>query len=82
MDSGLGWLVSGKFDRCVKVSNQLHYTCIYVFNFFTQLWDLTAGTSSHIPHRPTYTLRPTFAVHRVAWRPGYQCEIGVVLSTN
>lgn len=23
---GLGWLVSGGFDRCVKVSNQLQYT--------------------------------------------------------
>jgi hypothetical protein len=26
---GLGWLVSGGFDRCVKVSNQLPYTYIY-----------------------------------------------------
>ncbi|KAF8813412.1 hypothetical protein BYT27DRAFT_7158298 [Phlegmacium glaucopus] len=62
---GLGWLVSGGLDRCVKV------------------WDLTApGTGSHIPHRPTYTLHPSFAIRRVAWRPGYQCEIALVSSTE
>jgi len=64
VDIGLGWLVSGGFDRCVKV------------------WDLTAGTGSHIPHRPTYTLHPSFTVRRVVWRPGYQCEIALVSSTE
>ena len=47
------------------------------------MWDLTApGTGSHIPHRPTYTLHPSFAVRRVAWRPGYECEIALVSSTE
>ena len=34
---GLGWLVSGGLDRCVKVSNQFHYVCLFdqFFNFFT-----------------------------------------------
>jgi len=61
-------------------------TYIYLlanFNFLGQVWDLTApGTGSHIPHRPTYTLHPTFAVRRVAWRPGYECEIALVSSTE
>ena len=49
----------------------------------TQVWDLTApGTGSHIPHRPTYTLHPSFAIRRVAWRPGYECEIALVSSTE
>ncbi|KAF8150924.1 hypothetical protein B0H34DRAFT_156740 [Crassisporium funariophilum] len=62
---GLGWLVSGGLDRCVKV------------------WDLTApGAGTHIPHKPTYTLHPSFAVRRVAWRPGYECEIALVSSTE
>ena len=30
---GLGWLVSGSFDRCVKVSNQLQYIYLANFNF-------------------------------------------------
>ena len=50
------------------------------FNFI-QVWNLT-GTGSHIPHRPTYTLHPSFAVRRVAWRPGYECEIALVSSTE
>ncbi|KDR78745.1 hypothetical protein GALMADRAFT_244288 [Galerina marginata CBS 339.88] len=63
--SGLGWLVSGGLDRCVKV------------------WDLTSpGSSSHIPPKPTYTLHPSFAVRRLAWRPGYECEIAVVSNTE
>ncbi|KAH9481800.1 GATOR complex protein WDR24 [Psilocybe cubensis] len=63
--TGLGWLVSGGLDRCVKV------------------WDLTSpGASTHIPHKPTYTLHPSFAVRRLAWRPGYECEIAVVSTTE
>jgi len=34
---------------------------------------------SHIPHRP---IHPSFTVRRVVWRPGYQCEIALVSSTE
>ncbi|KAF9546510.1 WD40 repeat-like protein [Agrocybe pediades] len=62
---GLGWIVSGGLDRCVKV------------------WDLTPpGTPAHIPQKPTYTLHPSFAVRRLAWRPGYECELAVVSNTE
>ncbi|KAL4254380.1 GATOR2 complex protein WDR24 [Pleurotus pulmonarius] len=55
---GLGWIVSGGLDHCVKV------------------WDLSS--SSHIQHKPTYTLHPSFPVRRVMWRPSYPCEVAVV----
>lgn len=59
--NGLGWLVSGGLDRCVKV------------------WDLTAPSANvHIPHKPTYTLHAPFPIRRLAWRPGYECELAIV----
>lgn len=36
------------------------------------------GTPPHIPHKPTHTLHPSFAIRRLAWRPGYECELAVV----
>ncbi|KAJ7449912.1 hypothetical protein FB451DRAFT_1052596 [Mycena latifolia] len=71
--SGLGWIVSAGLDRCVKI------------------WDLRQPNSSagnpnaapgHIPHKPTYTLHPSFPVRRVLWRPGYECELAVVSNAN
>ncbi|KAJ7509976.1 hypothetical protein B0H11DRAFT_1168825 [Mycena galericulata] len=71
--SGLGWIVSAGLDRCVKI------------------WDLSQPNSSvsnanipagHIPHKPTYTLHPSFPVRRVVWRPGYECEVAVVSNAN
>ncbi|KAJ6596993.1 hypothetical protein DFH09DRAFT_1403743, partial [Mycena vulgaris] len=71
--SSLGWIVSAGLDRCVKI------------------WDLRQPSSSagnpntaagHIPHKPTYTLHPSFPVRRVLWRPGYECEIAVVSNAN
>ncbi|KAJ6502455.1 hypothetical protein C8R45DRAFT_1070888 [Mycena sanguinolenta] len=70
---GLGWIVSAGLDRCVKI------------------WDLSQLNSSsnnpnvpasHIPHKPTYTLHPSFPVRRVLWRPGYDCEVAVVSNAN
>ncbi|KAF7338217.1 WD-REPEATS-REGION domain-containing protein [Mycena venus] len=70
---GLGWIVSAGLDRCVKI------------------WDLSQPNSSantpnvsagHIPHKPTYTLHPSFPVRRVLWRPGYECEVAVVSNAN
>ncbi|KAF9475478.1 hypothetical protein BDN70DRAFT_883675 [Pholiota conissans] len=62
---GLGWLVSGGLDRCVKV------------------WDLTSPSASvHIPHKPTYTLHTPFPIRRLAWRPGYECELAIVSNTD
>ncbi|KAJ7271881.1 hypothetical protein B0H12DRAFT_1298457 [Mycena haematopus] len=70
---GLGWIVSAGLDRCVKI------------------WDLSQPnsssnnpnvSSSHIPHKPTYTLHPSFPVRRVLWRPGYDCEVAVVSNAN
>jgi len=44
-----------------------------------KVWDLTApGQNTHIPHKPTYILHPSFPVRRVAWRPDHQCELAVV----
>ncbi|KAJ7343384.1 hypothetical protein DFH08DRAFT_225357 [Mycena albidolilacea] len=71
---GLGWIVSAGLDRCVKI------------------WDLNQPNSvsnnpnvsaaGHIPHKPTYTLHPSFPVRHVLWRPGYECEIAVVSNAN
>ncbi|KAJ3993255.1 hypothetical protein F5050DRAFT_1578031 [Lentinula boryana] len=61
--NGYGWIVSGGLDRCVNV------------------WDLTSVTnskSSHMPHKPIYTLHPSFQVRRVLWRPSHECEIAVI----
>ncbi|KAJ3749970.1 hypothetical protein DFH05DRAFT_16582 [Lentinula detonsa] len=61
--NGYGWVVSGGLDRCVNV------------------WDLTSVTnskSSHMPHKPIYTLHPSFQVRRVLWRPSHECEIAVI----
>ncbi|KAJ3772857.1 hypothetical protein FB446DRAFT_642775 [Lentinula raphanica] len=61
--NGYGWIVSGGLDRCVKV------------------WDLTSVTnnkSSHMPHKPLYTLHPSFQVRRVLWRPSHECEVAVI----
>jgi hypothetical protein len=41
----------------------------------TQIWD---ASLSHIPHKPTYTLHPSFPVRRVLWRPEYECELAIV----
>ncbi|KAH6910780.1 hypothetical protein BKA70DRAFT_1271501 [Coprinopsis sp. MPI-PUGE-AT-0042] len=58
---GMGWLVSGGLDRCVKI------------------WDLTKpGSNVRMVNKPTYTLHPSYPVKRVAWRPGYECELAVV----
>ncbi|KAJ7285734.1 hypothetical protein C8J57DRAFT_1446565 [Mycena rebaudengoi] len=64
---GLGWIVSAGLDRCVKI------------------WDLSqpnSSTNAHIPHKPKYTLHPSFPVRRVLWRPGYGCEVAVVSNAN
>ncbi|KZT72008.1 hypothetical protein DAEQUDRAFT_686910 [Daedalea quercina L-15889] len=48
-----------------------------------KVWDLTAPLpTSHISHDPVYTLRTTFPVRRVLWRPGYECELAVVAHTD
>ncbi|ESK95845.1 wd repeat-containing protein 24 [Moniliophthora roreri MCA 2997] len=44
-----------------------------------KVWDLT---SQHIPHKPTYTLHPSFPVRRVLWRPSYECEIAIVSNAD
>ena len=70
----------------IDVSRSVTNSSTYIFGKFsllTQIWDLTApGTGSHMPHRPTYILHPSFAVRRVVWRPGYECEIALVSSTE
>ncbi|KIM83593.1 hypothetical protein PILCRDRAFT_429998 [Piloderma croceum F 1598] len=43
-----------------------------------QVWD--ALRLSHIPHKPTYTRHSSFPVRRVLWRPGYECELAIVLN--
>ncbi|KIM74206.1 hypothetical protein PILCRDRAFT_711720 [Piloderma croceum F 1598] len=40
-----------------------------------KIWD---ASLSHIPHKPTYTLHPSFPVRRVLWRPEYECELALV----
>jgi hypothetical protein len=62
-----------------------------IFDFELKVWDLSQLNSSantpnasagHIPHKPTYTLHPSFPVRRVLWRPGYECEIAIVSNAN
>ncbi|KAJ2914600.1 hypothetical protein MD484_g5846, partial [Candolleomyces efflorescens] len=44
-----------------------------------KVWDLTGPVASaRIPSKATYILHPSFPVRRVAWRPGYECELAVV----
>ncbi|KAJ7046897.1 hypothetical protein C8F04DRAFT_938106 [Mycena alexandri] len=67
---GLGWVVSAGLDRCVKVYCFTNSCC-------------NPNTSvGHIPHKPTYTLHPSFPVRRVLWRPGYECEVAVVSNAH
>ena len=43
-----------------------------------KVWDITPHSgSSHISRKPLYTLHTSFPVRRVAWRPGYECELAV-----
>ncbi|KJA20557.1 hypothetical protein HYPSUDRAFT_216934 [Hypholoma sublateritium FD-334 SS-4] len=46
-----------------------------------KVWDLT-GDNVHIPHKPTYTLRSAYPIRRIAWRPGYECEIAIVSNND
>ena len=44
-----------------------------------KVWDLSwPSISSHIQHKPTYTIHSSFPVRHVHWRPGYDCELAVV----
>ena len=44
-----------------------------------KIWNLTSpSANAHIPHKPTYSLHPSFPVRRVLWRPSYECELAVV----
>ncbi len=48
-----------------------------------KVWDLTwPSLSSHIPHKPTYTLHPSFPVRQVLWRPDYDCELAIVSNSE
>ncbi|KIY64047.1 hypothetical protein CYLTODRAFT_359035 [Cylindrobasidium torrendii FP15055 ss-10] len=48
-----------------------------------KIWDLSwPSVSSHIQHKPTYTLHPSFPVRNVHWRPGYACELAVVSNSE
>ena len=39
------------------------------------IWD---ASLPHIPHKPTYTLYPSFPVRCVRWRAGYEYKVAVV----
>lgn len=44
-----------------------------------QVWDLTGpSANTRIPHKPSYTLHPSFPVRRVLWRPSFDCELAIV----
>ncbi|KAF9807356.1 hypothetical protein IEO21_08250 [Rhodonia placenta] len=48
-----------------------------------KVWDLTTPPGRyHIHHQPAYTLRTSYPVRRVAWRPGYDCELAIVSNTD
>ncbi|KAF9532667.1 hypothetical protein CPB83DRAFT_867467 [Crepidotus variabilis] len=48
-----------------------------------KVWDLTAPISSaHIPQKPTYVLHPSYPVRRLAWRPGYECELAIASTAD
>ncbi|KAF9220562.1 hypothetical protein BS17DRAFT_787288 [Gyrodon lividus] len=58
-------------DRSWIVSGGLDHT--------VKVWDLPeSSTSSHIAHKPTYILHPSYPVRRVLWRPEYPCELALV----
>lgn len=43
-----------------------------------KVWDVTVPSgATHIPRKPVYTMHTSFPVRRVAWRPGYECELAV-----
>ncbi|KII91642.1 hypothetical protein PLICRDRAFT_515536 [Plicaturopsis crispa FD-325 SS-3] len=43
-----------------------------------KIWDLTSSGLTHMPHRPTYILHPSFPIRRVLWRPSYETELAIV----
>jgi hypothetical protein len=44
-----------------------------------KIWDLPESSDeSHIAHKPTYVLHPSYPVRRVFWRPEYPCELALV----
>ena len=45
-----------------------------------QVWDLTSPGAN--THKATYTLHPSFPVRRIAWRPGYECELALISNTE
>lgn len=52
-------------------------------SYGAQVWDLTSPVAkAHIPHKPTYTLHPSYGVRRIAWRPGYECELAIVTNMD
>ncbi|KAF9235674.1 hypothetical protein BU15DRAFT_89510 [Melanogaster broomeanus] len=58
-------------DRSWIVSGGLDHT--------VKVWDLPESSGlSHISHKPTYVLHPSFPVRRVLWRPEYPCELALV----
>lgn len=43
-----------------------------------QVWDMTPSAGeAHVSRKPVYTMHTSFPVRRVAWRPGYECELAV-----
>ncbi|KAH7885076.1 hypothetical protein F5I97DRAFT_1810259 [Phlebopus sp. FC_14] len=73
--SGMGDELGGAMDRSWIVSGGLDHT--------VKVWDLSSsGSSSHIAHKPTYTLHPSYPVRRVIWRPDYPCELALVSNAD
>ncbi|KAF8982530.1 hypothetical protein BDQ17DRAFT_1394052 [Cyathus striatus] len=76
--SGLGWLISGGLDRCVKVWDLTSPALTSSTTFSANASNNSLSGAPHIPHKPTYVLHPSFPVRKVLWRPGYDCELTVV----
>ena len=94
-ETGLGWLVTSGMDRRVKVG-PCHVGELW-FNRIGQIWDLCLPLGTSIPAnssdrdalllnkkmgpRSFRTLHTPFPVRNVCWRPGYDCEVAVRIST-
>ncbi|KIY43394.1 hypothetical protein FISHEDRAFT_52780 [Fistulina hepatica ATCC 64428] len=79
----LEWCAPPYSSTDTATSNNMGWLATGGLDAFVKVWDLTSSSSStSIPHKPTYTLHPSFPVRRILWRPSYACELAIVSNTE